>query len=297
MRLVGRRLLNVSLILSTLGCGGKDETDNAEDTTKEVSTGQQQVVGQPTQQTNQQSSTPLMVTTRIDLPDCEESIEDRLYFLSDENSFVICRSGNFSELDFQGEAGADGVAGAQGTKGDTGDTGPEGDAGLPSTAAMVYDTNSTVVGNLVTVVSGGGSAMDLILLANGGFARFNLVTGTFYSGIGIDSSNNQLVGNGLCHFVSNDCSGDCYWSESTNEASPMRNSLAFNGSDLFIVSGDEPDAGVQIFNSIYGAAGCTTAGGPYGRAKSFLMNTPYTMPNDLSLPLAAPLYFGTPASE
>jgi len=291
MRYLSKFVVVVTMCNLLANCAKKESKDEEVSLPSELSP-QSGGVASQTQQSQEQKTAEFVLATRSTLPDC--AFTDRLYFLTDENVFVVCHEGVYATLDMQGATGPQGVAGQQGA---SGPSGASGTPGLPSTAVAVYDADSNQIGSLFTLILGGGGGMDMIMFKNGGFARFNLTTGNFHSGIGIDSNNSQLVGNGLCHFLSGDCTGECFWSESTHQGAPMRNTLVFNGTDLFQVTGDEVDAGVQIFNSIYGAAGCATVGGPYGRARSFLMETVFEIPDGLTMPLAAPLYFGTPASE
>lgn len=57
-----------------------------------------------------------MVTTSADKPDCNDSSEGRLIYLSDDQKFQYCKNGNWKNIDLKGPKG-DSVAGAAGAAG------------------------------------------------------------------------------------------------------------------------------------------------------------------------------------
>lgn len=64
------------------------------------------------------------------LKQCDEVNETQLAYIIAEEIFVICKAGEWAEIEIKGKDGAQGVAGAKGDKGDTGAQGERGEKGL-----------------------------------------------------------------------------------------------------------------------------------------------------------------------
>ena len=83
-----------------------------------------------------------LVQSSSDLPDCDESLQNQIFFVANDSGFTVCQNGNYFNVDLtgpQGESGLngtdgiDGVNGTDGVDGTNGTDGQDGDDGTDGT--------------------------------------------------------------------------------------------------------------------------------------------------------------------
>ena len=67
--------------------------------------------------------------TVADLPDCDEDTNGRLYYVEDNNQFLVCKTTGWNVIVIQGADGADGATGVDGAEGVDGQDGADGAQG------------------------------------------------------------------------------------------------------------------------------------------------------------------------
>lgn len=81
--------------------------------------------------------------TTIDLPDCDNKEEGKLYYVADGNTFKVCVSGAWTAISLKGDKGDTGDTGPQGTTGATGPTGATGATGAQGPQGVAGATGAT----------------------------------------------------------------------------------------------------------------------------------------------------------
>lgn len=181
-----------------------------------------------------------------------------------------------------GATGAQGVAGAVGSTGTAGATGATGTAGTNGLNGLSAVGLYQASGNKFIGTSLGGTTL---VFSNGGLADLNIGTGTFYASYAYFSDQAAVA---YCTFATTDCSGSCYVNNlSTNITGLMKGTVFYNGSSWVKVTGSESNAGAMTIRSAYVNGACVNSFGTKASATGFLVNTPWTMPNTLSMPLGA----------
>ena len=70
-----------------------------------------------------------LVQNSADLPTCDESINDQIFFVADDYGFEVCQNNAWQEIDLTGQAGLNGTDGSDGVNGTNGNDGFNGTNG------------------------------------------------------------------------------------------------------------------------------------------------------------------------
>jgi hypothetical protein len=116
----------------------------------------------------------MFAATRDNLPECNLSIEARLYYVEEETEFLVCSASSWIAVDVRGEKGERGSSGEKGELGERGQQGERGARGLPGLSGGIEEELYREPSLFATVIVAGrivSRQTDSYLRADGTLAK------------------------------------------------------------------------------------------------------------------------------
>ncbi len=231
----------------------------------------------------------LAVDEVSELPTCDGSVTNYIYFVINDQSFQMCDGEEYIAIDIRGATGSKGEQGEKGAQGAQGEIGITGVAGEDASSVKLFTGDDVAMGTIFNI-----GDEPYTVLSNNGIAMFNMATGQYIQSVAFD--NNQSKGklypniNATCRFQSADCSGTCYLANNDANITPLKNAAFYTGSAWFIATGNETDVGSQVYDSYFYNGICIVNNATIDHG--YAITTDYELPEGLTIPLSTPLYAG-----
>lgn len=150
----------------------------------------------------------------------------------------------------------------------------------------VFDSNDQFLGTVLPIKQNSSVLINLMLPGNG-FGLFDITTGKYKNTWGLIVGEMREMG---CYFLTIDCTGACYAADMQADINtvPIKNALFYNGIEFFRAGDNFAAAGTQNFLSTYTDT-CIEI--TETRNHSYPIETKFDLPDNIVMPLSAPLYF------